>query len=81
MDQLIALAQTISKKFILAENAYANSELIKLSQLLLQSPELQKNPELQVVIGTLVQAHQNKNYIYIADLIEYELIPLLLSKH
>ena len=77
MDKFIKLAKTISKKFILAENAYANSDLVQLAQLLLQTPELQSNTKLQSVIEKLLNAHQNKNYVFIADLLEYELVPLL----
>ena len=77
MDKFIKLAKTISKKFILAENVYANSDLVQLAQLLLQTPELQSNTKLQSVIEKLLNAHQNKNYVFIADLLEYELVPLL----
>jgi len=79
MDHIINTARMISRKFILCENAYANTELVKLAQLLLQTPKLQRNQDIPLLVDKIIKAHEVKNYIYIADLIEYELIPTLLK--
>lgn len=77
MDLILNLTRTISKKFILGEDAYANAELIKLSQLLIENSELHNNTVIEPLLDKIIQAQRPKNYVYIADLLEYELIPIL----
>ena len=77
MDLILNLTRTISKKFILGEDAYANAELIKLSQLLIENSELHNNTVIEPLLDKIIQAQRRKNYVYIADLLEYELIPIL----
>lgn len=77
MDKLISIVETINRKLILCENGYANTELIALSKLIIEQPQLHQNKELSEVMGKIIKAHEYKNYVYLADLLEYELIPVL----
>lgn len=77
MDHIINIAKTISKKLSLCENAYANTKLIELSKLLIQEPELNQNKNILLLLNKMITAHENKNYVYLADILEYELIPAL----
>lgn len=77
MDRIIETAKIISEKFILAEVGYANNELNNLSRLLLQNPNTLKNPLLLSILEEIVTAQEQKNYLYIADLLLYRLIPVL----
>jgi hypothetical protein len=79
MDHIIKLAKIISEKFILCEMGNANKELDNLSQLLLQHPDLLREPHLLTILEELVKAQELKDHLYIADLLSYRLIPALLK--
>ncbi|RUR10265.1 hypothetical protein [Legionella sp. km772] len=78
MDQLITIAKTVSEKFILGENAFANVELAKLSKLVIEQTTLHQNNEISLLMNKIIKAHEDKNYLFIADILVYELIPALL---
>lgn len=77
MDLISTTAIKISEQFIRAENGHANKELNHLSQLLLQNPNSLNNPKLLTVLQQIVTAQEQKDYLFIADLLTYQLIPLL----
>lgn len=65
----------IAERFILSEQAYANHEWILMIDSLLENKTLfiQKRELLE----QLIQAQGSKDYLYLADLLLYELLPLL----
>lgn len=80
MDTIIRKIQDTSNAFILSERGYAQHELGELINLLLENKTKINEPSrLLPILSKLMTAQKTKNYLYIADLLTYELLPLLVS--
>ena len=77
MDLIIHTIKEVCKKFILCETGYANHELARLTQLLLNDQNILKEAKIFTILERITQAQECKNNLYIADLLEYELLPAL----
>lgn len=77
MALIIDTANTIATKLILCEYGYASHELAYLIELLLQEQELLSHPRIMGIIEKMMVTLNSKNYVYLADIIAYELIPVL----
>lgn len=77
MDLMSKKIIDICERFILSEHGYANHEMAQLTDLLMKNQELiAKKPGLIDIINKIIKAQTSKNYLYIADLLQYELLPL-----
>lgn len=78
MDIAINTIKEICRNFILGEFGYAHHELGHLTTLLLKNKQLlAKKPGIIKVLTKIVHAQENHDYLYIADLLGYELMPFL----
>lgn len=77
MDLITKKIHDICERFILSEHGYANHEMTQLTDLLMKNEELiAKKTGFIEIINKIIKAQSSKNYLYIADLLQYELLPL-----
>lgn len=77
MDLITKKIHDICERFILSEHGCANHEMTQLTDLLMKNEELiAKKPGFIEIINKIIKAQSSKNYLYIADLLQYELLPL-----
>ena len=70
----------ICQQFILGEKGAANHGMVHLTQLLVEDEQLVMTAEQERILENIITAQGAKNYLYVADLLQYELLPTLSKK-
>jgi hypothetical protein len=77
MDEIKNLIHEVSQQFILCEKGVANHGIVRLTQFFIQYEHLVERSRCMDILEKIVAAQEGKNYLYVADLLQYELFPAL----